>query len=260
MGRGGAAARIVLGFGRWRRTLLRTLPRLQRVETTGPRETGPGNLSETQAGKTGTRALACHAGGVSQLTILRRKVLSIPILVALTMDHTAAQTPDNVTSPTSSLAAASNGSPCEPFGVSASQQALSLCDLFRDAAVNANWERASDAANSLIQLVPDKGVGYFCAGYVALRRGQYLRAILSLEAALDRASEVGVVHLNLALSYLGIQQHKLFEAEVQWLIANRPREPLAYYYLAVYYTDFLKQPERAVDLFREALRLSLIHI
>ena len=70
---------------------------------------------------------------------------------------------------------------------------------------------------------------------------------------MDRSPEVVAAHLNLGLSYAVIQQYKLFEAEMSWVMAKAPKEALPYYYLGRYYSNELEQLDRGLELFREAL-------
>ena len=59
--------------------------------------------------------------------------------------------------------------------------------------------------------------------------------------------------LNLGLSYAVIQQYKLFQAEMSWVMAKAPKEALPYCYLGRYYSKELEQLDRGLELFRERL-------
>ena len=148
---------------------------------------------------------------------------------------------------------AATGSNCSAFGLRLDPKAVSICDQSNRAIAGGRWAEAKQLGEDLTNRYPHHGLGHFLIARVEMKQGKYLSAVRHFEAAVDRSPEVVAAHLNLGLSYAVIQQYKLFEAEMSWVMAKAPKEALPYYYLGRYYSNELEQLDRGLELFREAL-------
>jgi tetratricopeptide (TPR) repeat protein len=145
------------------------------------------------------------------------------------------------------------GSACLSFGLTNDREAIAICNRLDQAASADRWEDVRDLAHQLLERHPKNGVGYFWLGQASQKLGKYIAGVRHFRAAVDLSPEVSLAHLVLGLSYATIQQNKLFEDEMQWIIAHSPQEPSPYYYLGRYYSSDLKQPDKGIELFQQAL-------
>lgn len=145
------------------------------------------------------------------------------------------------------------GFTCSAFELNSDEEAASKCDQLARALIAGQWDGARQLAGELMNRYPRNGIGYFSLGYVELKEGKYISAVGHFQKAVDRSPEVVAAHLNLGLSYAVVQQYKLFEDEMRWIMVNFPQDPLPYYYLGRYYSKELELLEKGAELFQQAL-------
>jgi tetratricopeptide (TPR) repeat protein len=142
---------------------------------------------------------------------------------------------------------------CVSFNLNLTQETRSTCDQFTKAAKGGQWDVAAASASRLRGVYRDNGVGEFCLGYLALKQGRYISAVRHLQAAVDRSPDVPLAHLNLGVAFLALQQYKLFEEEMRWVIGSKPSEALPHFYLGLHYSGDLGQLDQAFKCFQEAI-------
>lgn len=147
------------------------------------------------------------------------------------------------------------GSACSAFGLGSGTEVNLICDKLAKGiqTSTSGWEEVEKLADQLIERDPRNGIGYFGLGFAQLKQGRLIPAARHFQAAVDRSPEVAVAHINLGLSYAAIQQYKLFEDEMRWVMTNEPQEPLPYYYLGRYYSKDMEQPDKGAEFFWQAL-------
>ncbi len=140
---------------------------------------------------------------------------------------------------------------CASFGLI--KEGTATCSRLAEAASANQWEQVQGLAHQLLKPYPKNGAGYFWLGYASLKQRKHIVGVRHFQASVDLSPEVSLAHLSLGLSYLTIQQYKLFEDELHWVIASRPEEPLPYYYLGRYYSSDLGQTDKGEEFFQLAL-------
>ena len=145
------------------------------------------------------------------------------------------------------------GATCAVFGLEDDPQDASICSEVSHASMSGQWEEARQLAAKLTKLYPKSGIGNFWLGQIDFKQGNNIAAVRQFETAVDLNPNVDLVHLDLGLCYLTIHQYKLFEQQMNWVVARNPRISLPYYYLGQYYLNNLDQPERAGEYFQQAL-------
>jgi len=149
-----------------------------------------------------------------------------------------------------------SGATCAVFGFEHDLQAASLCSEVSDVSSLGHWEEARQLAGKLRKLYPKSGIGYFWLGQIDFKQGNNISAVRQFEAAVDLNPSIDLLHLDLGLCYLTIHQYKLFEQQMNWVLAHNARVSLPYFYLGLYYLNNLDQLEKAGEYFHQALLLN----
>lgn len=125
------------------------------------------------------------------------------------------------------------------------------CVRLKRAVQAKEWSRAKQIAEGLIRSCPKVGIGHYWAGIIEFDQGSFIKALHYFEAAVDRAPTIPMVHLDLGVAYLMLNQFRLFEDEMLWLTTHDPRNPLPFYYLGRYYSKAFDNPREKASLFLE---------
>jgi predicted Zn-dependent protease len=149
------------------------------------------------------------------------------------------------------------GSSCDAFVLNA--QSVPICNQIRGAIDSGRLDDARRLASELLRLEANRGVGDFWLAHVELKEAKYFSAVRRFENAVDRNPDAPIVHLHLGLTYLIIQQYKLFRDEMQFIIRSRPEQALPYYYLGRFYSKDLDDPDFRISFFQKALERDRNH-
>jgi tetratricopeptide (TPR) repeat protein len=144
-------------------------------------------------------------------------------------------------------------SACASFPLPSSPFVSSACAAIGKAVHEHQWDEARKLARELVESQPESGLGYLGLGYIESKSGDPIAAIRYLQNAVDKSPEVPLAHLDLGLGYAALQQFKLFEDEMQWLVRQVPSDPVPFLLLGRYYAETLQRFEEASDFFRQAI-------
>ncbi len=145
------------------------------------------------------------------------------------------------------------GSVCASFDLESSPNAFSICNQAQGLAVAGRWDEAQGLASRLKNLLPHHGIGFFWSGLIDFKQGRHIASVRQFETAVDLSPNAVPAHEQLGLGYLSINQFKLFEDEMRWVMITRPQDSLPYYYLGRYVAKNLEQLDKGIELFQQAL-------
>ncbi len=145
-------------------------------------------------------------------------------------------------------------SACHVFDLSEGQKEDEACRRIAQEVSSGKLEAAERAATELRDKYPQNGIGVYWLGQVDFKRAKYISAVRNFELAVDRSPTVVAAHVALGLCYASIQQYRLFEKEMLWVIDHVPEEAFPYYHLGRYYFLQLNQTDRGADYLQNALK------